>query len=776
MNERVLEKLEFDKIREMLAALAYSQGGRELARGLLPQSSLEAVERSLDELDATMGLLRFREPGFLSSIREVKNQLRKAEIGGMLQPPELLDIGLVLQATRRAEAYLSGGTGDSLQVYIGGLHPQPVLEKDIAAAVDDDGRLRDDASDALRKVRRDIETLRQRIKTYMQDFIRSGNNQAYLQEALVTERGGRYVVPVKIEHRAMVKGIVHDESASGATVFIEPMAVVEMNNRIRSLQIEEQREVERILRRLSAAAAVYSTEIAGSYDTLVKLDLLFAKANLAYNMEAFRPRMRSDRVIELIRARHPLLGDRAVPINLELGRSFDILVITGPNTGGKTVVLKTVGLCCLMAMSGLFIPANENSSISMFAPVFVDIGDEQSLEQSLSTFSSHMSNIIAILEQAGDTSLVLLDELGAGTDPVEGSALARAVLVRLREMGARSVVTTHQSELKNFAYQADRVENACVEFNPLTFQPTYALTIGTPGQSNAFEIARRLGLKDEIVESARSFVPDRERETALMIRRLKESQHACDLAREELERQQRVLERDRSHFQEEKERFEAENRRITSQSRREASEYLRGAKRQADVALEEFKKSLRVEDDKIKWHEIEQGRRALKELGSRPSHESGIAIADELAVGDHVMIAGIGQKGQIIALAGAGEIEVQVGGMKIKVRRDQVSPVEAGKDRAVRQYQRLISERVKDLSMEIDLRGKTADEALYELDAYLDNAVMCGLKRVRIIHGKGTGALRKAVREYLKDHRAVQSFQDSAYNEGGPGATVADLK
>lgn len=775
MNERVLEKLEFNRIREMLAAQACSAGGRDLALNLVPLAERKIIEKSFDELEEAMGLLRVNEPSFLYKIREVKLLLRKAAIGGMLQPPELLDISLVLQASRRGGSYLARQSGMALETYQEALVPLPLLEKDIAAAVDDEGRLRDDASDVLKKLRRDIESLRQRIKAYMQDFVRSGSNQSYLQEALVTERSGRYVVPVKVEHRAIVKGIVHDESASGATVFIEPMAAVEMNNKIRSLQIEEQREVERILRRLSAMAAVYQDEICLNYDTLVALDLVFARASLAFNLQAFRPQVREDGVVDLIKARHPLLGDRAVPINVELGQNFDILVITGPNTGGKTVVLKTIGLCCLMAMAGLYIPANENSVVSIFSPVFVDIGDEQSLEQSLSTFSSHMSNIINILENAGAKSLVLLDELGAGTDPVEGSALARAIMVRLLEIGARAVVTTHQGELKNFAYQSERVENACVEFNPFTFQPTYALTIGTPGQSNAFEIARRLGLDDSIVDSARSFVPDRERETSLMIRRLKESQHSYDEMLGVLESRERDFAREQSRFNEEKGRFEGEQKKIISQSRREASDYLRRIKRQADDALEEFKKSLKAEDDKIKWHQIEEGRRSLKALEERPANESGAIYTDELALGDHVSIAGIKQKGQIIAFPSPEEVEVQVGGMKIRARREQLNLIAAEKERAVRQYQRLVSERLKDLSVEIDLRGKSAEEALYELESYLDNAVLCGLKRVRIIHGKGTGALRKAVREYLKGHRAVLSFQDSAYNEGGSGATTVEF-
>ncbi len=776
MEERLFTKLEFNKIRAMLAALAYSPGGKELAGRLVPHKSRGEVEKAFDQLEEAMELLRFKEPSFLHGIRDVSGAVNKADKGGMLHPTELLEVASLLKASRLGNSYLDTNKCQVLRPYLDALLPQPVLEKDIEKAIDDDGQVRDDASDQLRKVRRDIENLRSRIKSYMQEFIRSASGQVYLQESLVTERAGRYVVPVKIEYRSMVKGIVHDESASGATVFIEPMAAVEMNNKIRSLEVEEKREVERILRRLSSMTAVFSQELLANYDILVQLDLLFARGNLAYNMHAYRPVMRDDGQIDLQKARHPLLGATAVPIDVELGRHYDILVITGPNTGGKTVVLKTIGLFSLMAMSGLYVPARENSVISMFTNIFVDIGDEQSLEQSLSTFSSHISNIISILSQTDGHSLVLLDELGAGTDPVEGAALARAIMVRLKELGARAVVTTHQSDLKNFAYQSERVENACVEFDPFTFQPTYQLTIGTPGQSNAFEIALRLGLNRVIVDNARSFVPDREKETANMIRRLKENQHAYDELHRILDLEMHEFQKEKDVFTNEKERFNEEHRKIIGRSRREADDYLRLIKKQADEALEEFKKNLKADDNIIKWHEIEKGRNNLKSLGVRPDTKGAVEAASELQIGDCVQISDIKQKGSVIAFPAPAEVEVQVGGMKLRVKRESVQAVERDKSASVRQYNRLVSDRMKDMSVEIDLRGKTVEESLYELDIYLDNAALCSLKSVRIIHGKGTGALRKAVREFLNGHRLVSSYRDAAYNEGGFGVTVVEMK
>ncbi|HPF21767.1 MAG TPA: endonuclease MutS2, partial [Syntrophomonas sp.] len=657
-----------------------------------------------------------------------------------------------------------------------GLTENKTLEQMISDAVDEDGTIRDDASSALRSIRKQIETSRLRIKDYLQNFIRSGNNQNLLQDALVTERAGRYVVPVKQEYRNEVKGIVHDESASGATVFIEPLPVVEHNNKIKSMQIEEQREIERILRELSASVSAFSAELQTNNEILEKLDVIFARANLAYNMNSYRPRINDRGMIDLQKARHPLLGRQAVPININLGQTFDLLVITGPNTGGKTVVLKTVGLLTVMAMSGLFVPAREDSQLSVFKNIYVDIGDEQSIEQSLSTFSSHMKNMIRILQQAGKGSLVLLDELGAGTDPHEGAALARAILQRLKNLQAKVVVTTHQSELKTFAYQNQRVENACVEFNPVTLLPTYELTIGTPGQSNAFAIASRLGLEQAIVEQARSLVPEREREIGDMIRQLKESRYSFEESSRELEKGQRDLERERRELSSERETLLTMKNEIMRKARQEADSYVRAIKREANEAIDELKGILKEKEKPPKWHEVEEKRKRLRNLSvSFEDDEEGLA-SDDFKAGDYVQLKSIRQFGYVLeAPNNQGDVMVQIGATRLSVNREQLLPAQLQPEKPQR-YQQTFVEKARHISPELDLRGKYAEEALEELDKYLDDAALAGIEKVRIIHGKGTGALRRAIRSHLQNHHFVSEFRDGAIAEGGFGVTVISLK
>jgi DNA mismatch repair protein MutS2 len=530
MDKYSITKLEFDKIQQQLAQLCYSQGGRNKALVMKPSNDVHQIEIWLDQTGEAMEALRFGDTGFLSELPLIDPYLAKARADGILYPNELYDIKQCLYASRMAVKYAPAGKYPCLGILLSGLKESMDLENKLQQAINEEGELRDDASPTLKSIRNQINTSRTRIQDYLQDFIRSGNNQKLLQDALVTERDGRYVIPVKQEYRYEVKGIIHDESASGATVYIEPLAVVDHNNRIRSLQMEEKREVERILRDLTRSVAVFADELAANMQVLSEFDFILARARMAYKQNAFRPQTNTRGIVEINRGRHPLLGEQAVPINIELGKKFDILVITGPNTGGKTVALKTIGLLTLMTMCGMFIPARENSFVAVYKSIYVDIGDEQSIEQSLSTFSSHMKNIIEILERADNSSLVLIDELGAGTDPVEGAALARVILEELKRNNSRAIVTTHQSELKNYAYQNERVENACVEFDPVNLKPTYKLTIGMPGQSNAFQIARRLGLKEALVKRAQELVPRSEMELDNMIRQLKESRQQSILS------------------------------------------------------------------------------------------------------------------------------------------------------------------------------------------------------------------------------------------------------
>lgn len=777
IEKLTLEKLEFDKILGLLANRAYSEGGKSLALELEPQPNLSAVELALDETGEAMELVRYGEPAFLHLVKPVQRHLDKAGIGGILAGPDLRDVYLLVRAVRLAIKYTGGSKAKRLRVIADGMKSFPELEKLIHAAIDEEGHIRDDATPELKSVRRQIDTGRQRIKDYLQNFIRSGNNQSLLQDALITERSGRYVVPVKQEYRNEVKGIVHDESASGATLFIEPLPVVEQNNRIRSLQIEQKREEERILRTLSSAVALVASDLARDYRILSYLDLLFARAFLAYDMEAFRPQVNDQGQIDISRAKHPLLGQQAVPVNVSLGDRFDILVITGPNTGGKTVVLKTIGLLTMMAMSGLYIPAREKSQVSVFEKIFVDIGDEQSIEQSLSTFSSHLTNIVNILQQADSGTLVLLDELGAGTDPVEGAALARAILEDLKERGARVVVTTHQSELKTFAYQNERVENACVEFDPLTLSPTYELSIGTPGQSNAFEIAARLGLKPSLVEKARELVPERDAEIGNMIRQLKESRYFYESGNRELEGGRRQLQRDREALEAAKNTLMAEQEAIREKAKLEADQYVRRIKREANEAIEELKELLKQKEQPPKWHELDQKSRRVKSLGAPMSEQETQPGTDDLRVGDYVLVRSVNQSGQVIEGPNAqGEVMVQVGSVRLTVQKEQLVRQKAKEAKKASSRRETFMEKVQNISPELDLRGKYAEDAVAELDKYLDDANLAGLDRVRVIHGKGTGALRLAVREYLQGHRLVREYRDGMGQEGGYGVTVIELR
>lgn len=774
----MLKKLEFDRILEMLAGVAFSETGRRRALKVTPSISREIIMQRLDETAEAMELIRFGEPGFLVLVKPIEAQLARAKIGSMLNPGELFDTYRVLRASRLAHKYV-GEKARRLNELCQGLYINNELEKEINQAVDEDGLLKDDATPALRSIRNQINSNRLRIKDYLQDFIHSSANQKMLQESLITERDGRYVVPVKQEYRSSIKGIVHDESASGATVFIEPVSVVEANNRIRQLQAEEKREIERILMHLSRAVGTCTQELANNMEILSILDLIFARARLAYSMDAYRPEINEQGIIEIEKGRHPLLGDRAVPVNVSLGRDYDILVITGPNTGGKTVALKAIGLLTLMAMSGLFIPAREKSRISIFKSIFVDIGDEQSIEQSLSTFSSHMKNMVSILTNVDNRSLVLIDELGAGTDPIEGAALARAILENLRDRHARVVVTTHQSELKSFAFANDRVENACVEFNPVTLMPTYKLTIGMPGQSNAFEISSRLGLNDKVVARARELVPRQEMEMGNMIASLKESKHRFETFSQEVEVLKRKLNEQNQTLAQEREQFERERDAILSRSKQESEQYIRRVKKEAEEALQEFKQAIKDKNNPPRWHEIEKSRQKLKQLENSRVPEKPVTSFSqhEIKVGDYVKLVDLGQSGYIIDGPSAqGNYIVQVGIMKLTANKDKLVLSESPDEQKIFRDRISFLEKAKHISPEIDLRGCLAEDALIQIDRYLEDANLAGLNRVSIIHGKGTGALRKAVREYLKGHRYVKSYRDGLNEEGGFGVTVVELK
>ncbi|NLG33326.1 MAG: endonuclease MutS2 [Syntrophomonadaceae bacterium] len=780
MNSKLIEKLEFDKIQARLADMAYFEGGKRKALGSIISTDYVTILGLLDQTAEAMELTRFYDFGFLYGLKLIDAPLRKINLGGILTGSELRDIHDLLRSSRMVRKILGKRPSPRLDVLNSQLIDNYDLEARINRTVDEEGQIRDGASAALREIRDRISKTRSRIRDYLQNFIRASNNQKILQDALITERDGRYVVPVKQEYKNEVKGVVHDESASGATVFIEPLQVLEDNNLIRSLQREEAKEIEKILKELTSQITVISSELSANQECLSQLDLILARAKMALKLNAYRPDLNQSGIIEINRGKHPLLGEGAVPLNVKLGEEYNLLVITGPNTGGKTVALKTIGLMTLMAMSGMFIPARENSRISVFKSVFIDIGDEQSIEQSLSTFSSHMTNIIQILNKVDQNSLVLIDELGAGTDPSEGAALATVILETLLKKGAKAVVTTHQSELKAFAYQNDKVENACVEFDPVSLQPTYELTIGMPGQSNAFEIALRLGLDPELVGRAKKLVPQGQAEIGNMIKQLKESRDYYSSLSREVERLKNELEKEKQLFEEQTKNTLLEHDRLMQKQKREMELYIKSIKTEADTAIKELKSLLKDKQTLPKWHEIEKARKKIKDLNVDSIYndqQSAMAPSEPIRPGDSVYIRGIEQTGYVVEEPNSqGEVLVQVGLLRVSVNRNQVYKYESREEKLTRYKNQTFLEKAKSISKEIDVRGKSAEEALIDIEKYLEDANLVGLNSVYIIHGKGTGVLRKAVRNYLKDHSYVKSFRDGNREEGSYGVTVVELK
>lgn len=776
MDERVLRRLEFDLVREHLARLTESPIGRELAEGLTPATEIEVVRRRLSETAEARELLRL-EPGFAAGgWHDIRAALRRALQGGLLEAAELYQVGENLVAIRRVKAFFQerGAKYPVLGRLCGTLPLFPELEEQLKKALRPPGEVADGASARLAEIRRRIERLRVEIKEVLENFVRSPEWQKYLQEPIITIREGRYVLPVRIEHRDKVKGLIHDQSASGATLFIEPLAVVEKGNEVRRLKAAEQREIERILTELTRAVGAVAGELLTATETLGRLDFILAKGRYSVSLDAVTPVLLPVPEINLRRARHPLLGTKAVPIDVRLGRDFDILIITGPNTGGKTVALKTVGLCVLMAQAGLEIPAAEGTEIGLFAKVFADIGDEQSITASLSTFSSHIHNLAAILREADERSLVLLDELGAGTDPREGAALACAILEELARRNVRTIATTHSSELKEFAAGRPRVENASVDFDPETLSPTYRLVIGQPGRSNAFEIAAGLGLPARLIARAKEFLDPEERrvrELTQELERVRRSAERDAAAAARLKEEALAL---KAAYEEKARELAARKEKLLAEAREQATALVRAARREAEEIVRELKEKLREEERREQEKAVQAARERLRRLAAR--HEEAVPELPEeaapgvLAVGAAVYIPRFGQEGTVVGVSPQG-VTVQVGSFRVELPPGAVRPV------ARRQPAggvRLTSAAVA-ASPTIDLRGQRVEEALINLERHLDAALLSGLGRVDIIHGYGTGALRAAVREYLSHHPRVRSFRPGGPGEGGPGVTVAEL-
>lgn len=791
------QALELDKVLELLAEQTTCSDAALLARQLTPSCELTEVRRRLQDTEAAYQLMaQFGSPSF-GQVKNVTNALRRAEAGACLSLREFLDIGETLRVIRSLAEWRAhcAGIETSLDDRFFVLAPNKFLEERIQTTVVSEEEVADSASPALQDIRRKMRSASARVRDQLDKMVRSPAYQKLLQDPIVTIRGGRFVVPVKAEHRGEVPGLVHDTSASGATVFVEPMGAVEANNELKVLTSKEEAEIERILFALSGEVGNFASAIIADYEILVELNLIFAKARLGYQMKAGIPTVTADGYIRLRRARHPLIDPhKVVPIDVELGGSFDTLVITGPNTGGKTVTLKTLGLLTRMTMCGLMPPVGDGSSFSIFTDVLVDIGDEQSIEQSLSTFSAHVTNQIEILKKAHESSLVLLDELGAGTDPVEGAALAIAILEQLRSQGARVAATTHYAELKAYAIQTEGVENGSCEFDVATLRPTYRLLVGVPGRSNAFAISERLGMDEALVDRARELVSGDNRRLEDVVTELDNRRQALEEELARTREMSRAAEQAAERARRELEQLETEKERELDRARGEARRILDRARAEAEQLMDELD-ALRKQKSAAEFALQAQSARSqlrsrLREVDNaidpvRERRADGYVLPRPLQAGDTVLLVDIDKKATVLApVDSSGNVEVQAGIIRTRVPlsnlrlvKDKGSAAGIGRAGAGRSRTHGLESRAsRAVKTEIDLRGQTTEEALLEVDRFLDDAVMAGLEQVTVIHGKGTGALRAAVQQHLKGHPSVKSFRLGTYGEGETGVTVVELK
>lgn len=785
--EKSLQTLELPAVLALLAAQAVSETARAQAMALRPSGDRAVVATRLGETSAAASMMVVKGSPSFSGVKDVRAALQRADMGGALNTRELLDIAGVLQAARCVRSYGTGERQDktSIDYLFSALQANRFLEEKIFTSITGEDEIADSASSELASIRRLIRAASARVHDALQKIISSPSYAKALQEPIITMRSERYVVPVKAEHKGAVPGLVHDVSASGATLFIEPMAAVKANNELRELRAREKTEIERILAELSAECAAHREDISSDFDVLVRLDLIFAKAKLAYQLDAIAPEL-TDKHLQLRRARHPLLPkDTAVPIDVSLGGEFDTLVITGPNTGGKTVTLKTIGLLTLMAECGLHIPADDGSAVNVYEQVFADIGDEQSIEQSLSTFSSHTKNIVEILKVCYKDSLVLFDELCAGTDPAEGAALAISIIEFCRKCGAGVAATTHYAELKLYAMRTSGVMNASCEFNVETLQPTYRLLIGVPGKSNAFAISKRLGIDEAILEQARSLVSQNDVNFEDVLTQLDQQRQEMEKAKEEAERLRRETEKQKEKSDEYYAQIKQEKEKAAQQARKEAQYIIDDARRAADAVYEELKQ-LRKQAKNGAFvpgsnEKQAQLRRSLNEAESRMQPQREEKQRPEptraIRVGDTVELLKLGTKASVLAINKDGSYQLRAGIMQITAKPEEVYLLENETQNAAK---KVIAGKVRELKAaaqpELDIRGMAVDEALPVLDNFLDAAYMGNLPNARIIHGKGTGVLRAAVQEELRRCKYVKSFRLGVYGEGESGVTIVEFK
>ena len=794
--EKSIRTLELPAVLEMLSAKAVSEAAREKSRHIMPATERQEVLRLLDETDAARERLGLYGSPSFSGVKDVSEPLARADRGGMLNTRELLNIAGLLTAARRVYEYDEERKGEATAIdrFFSALHTNKYLEDRIHGAILDEETIADTASAELTDIRRKMRIAASKGRQILQKIISSPSYAKVLQEALITQRDGRFVVPVKAECKGSLPGLVHDISSSGATLFVEPMGVVQANNELKELEAREEKEIERILRELSAQCADAMEYILLDYDMLVHLDMIFARAQLSYTMNASRPEVVRKGAISLKRARHPLLDQaKAVPVTVELGGDYDTLVITGPNTGGKTVTLKTLGLLCLMAQCGLHIPADSGSTVRVFDRILADVGDEQSIEQSLSTFSAHMSNTVEILRQADDDSLILFDELGAGTDPVEGAALAIAIIQHARSKGALIAATTHYAELKTFAMTTAGVENASCEFDVQTLRPTYRLLVGIPGKSNAFAISRRLGLDESVIADAKAQMDSESLRFEDVLAQLEEKRQRLEKAQTEANRLWQQREEDARKARIFREQMEKAKENARAKGEAEAKRIVREAQQKTEEIFAQLEELRKQQTRAANFQQVNDAKAAIRHdlkeaeavLHSRDQEPEAPAPSRPIAVGDLVELAGVKTAATVLNVNGDGSMLLQAGKMKMTVKAGQVRLLESAEEIEKRKKQAAAAQR-KNVSpqiqlaaraaSELDIRGMETLEAESVVENYIDAAVMAKLGTVTIIHGKGTGALRKAVHEMLKRNRAVKSFRLGRYGEGEAGVTVVELK
>ncbi len=791
MNQKTLTKLEYDKITALLEEQASSFRGRQLCRRLKPMTDVERINEAQEQTAAAFTRLIKKGRISFGDAAPVEESMKRLEIGAALGSGELLRICKLLQNTGRAKAYGRHDTqeesADCLDAYFEQLEPLTTLSNEIDRCILSEEEISDDASPALKRIRRSMDSINEKVHATLNGLV-NGSMRAYLQDPIITMRGDRYCIPVKAEYRNQVSGMIHDQSATGSTLFMEPMAVVKLNNDLKELYAKEQEEIQVILARLSEETAGYIEEIRTDYRCLTDLDFIFARGQLAMSMNGSRPILNKEGRIHIRNGRHPLLDARkVVPITVTLGQDFSLLIITGPNTGGKTVSLKTVGLFTLMGQAGLHIPASDRSELAVFHQIYADIGDEQSIEQSLSTFSSHMTNIVSFLKDVDEKSLVLFDELGAGTDPTEGAALAIAILSYLHDRDIRAMATTHYSELKVFALSTPGVENACCEFDVESLRPTYHLLIGIPGKSNAFAISGKLGLPEHIIEDAKMRLSEQDISFEDLLTDLEASKRTIEKEQDEIQAYRREMERMKAQLRQKEERLEEQREKILKEANDKANAILREAKEVADETIKNFH---RFGKENISAAEMERERERLrkkiKDTSSAPSLKSQKPKkehkASDFKLGESVRVLSMNLTGTIHSLPDArGNVAVQMGILSSQVHISDLEIIEEQNPFSGSRKKHTGGGRIKmgkslSVSPEINLLGRTVDEAVSELDKYLDDAILSHLNTVRVVHGKGTGALRKGIHEFLRRQKHVKSYHLAEYGEGDAGVTIVELK